>query len=189
MANRLTRIYTRSGDDGTTGLADGSRLSKDGPRLEAIGTVDELNSLIGLLMAQPIDETLQGMLATIQHRLFDLGGVLAMRGRLWLAAGAADWVAARLDALNARLPPLREFVLPGGNAATAHCHLARAVCRRAERCVVRLSRSEPVTPGSLRFLNRLSDLLFVTARTLARADGAAETTWDKPAGPGGEPGE
>ncbi|MGD2083613.1 MAG: cob(I)yrinic acid a,c-diamide adenosyltransferase [Chromatiales bacterium] len=183
MANRLTRIYTRTGDDGTTGLADGSRLPKDGARVEAIGTVDELNSVIGILMAQQMSGTLREMLAAIQHRLFDLGGELAMPGNRLLDDGAVEWVEARLDALNAALPPLREFVLPGGTPAAAHCHHARALCRRAERCLVHLSRSEPVAPGALRFLNRLSDLLFVTARTLARADGAPEVGWAKPPAP------
>jgi cob(I)alamin adenosyltransferase len=177
MAKRLTRIYTRTGDNGTTGLGDGSRLDKDSPRVEAMGSIDELNSLIGLLLADDLPEGVRAVLAPLQHRLFDLGGELAVPGA---EIARDDWVTAleqALDAFNADLPPLDNFVLPGGNPAAAHCHLARSVCRRAERDLLRLSRAEPVNSASLKYLNRLSDLLFVIARLLARHDGGQEILW------------
>ncbi len=183
MSNRLTRIYTRTGDNGSTGLADGSRLDKDSPRVEAIGALDELNSLIGVVLAQDPAEPLSAMLGEIQHRLFDLGGELSLPGLRLLPETAAARLEQQLDGLNAGLPALREFVLPGGPAAAAHCHQARTVCRRAERRLVSLARTEPVGPGALQFLNRLSDLLFVMARTLARAAGNPEVGWDKPEPP------
>jgi cob(I)alamin adenosyltransferase len=177
MANRLTRIYTRTGDDGTTGLADGSRLDKDSPRVAAMGSVDELNSLLGLLLADALPEGVRAALAPLQHRLFDLGGELAIPGA---EVVREDWVTGleqALDAFNTELPPLENFVLPGGNTAAAHCHLARSVCRRAERDLLRLSRAEAVNSASLKYLNRLSDLLFVVARLLARRDGGEEILW------------
>jgi cob(I)alamin adenosyltransferase len=177
MAKRLTRIYTRTGDNGSTGLGDGSRLDKDSPRVAAMGSVDELNSLLGLLLADQLPDTARQVLAPLQHRLFDLGGELAMPGA---AVVRDDWISGleqALDTLNADLPPLDNFVLPGGNLPAAHCHLARSVCRRAERDLLRLSRAEPVNSASLKYLNRLSDLLFVIARLLARRDGGQETLW------------
>ena len=178
MPKRLTRIYTRSGDDGTTGLAGGERLPKDHPRIEAIGSVDELNAAIGLLRAQPLGEDMDRPLEAIQHRLFDLGGELAMPGTELLKAAHTTDLEQTLDRFNADLPPLEEFVLPGGSEAAARCHLARTTCRRAERELLRLSRLEPVNSGSITYLNRLSDLLFVLARVLARRSGG-EVTWQK----------
>ncbi len=176
---RLTRIYTRTGDDGTTGLASGDRIDKDSPRIDAIGAVDELNCTLGLLRAGLADDTLDTALQLLQHRLFDLGAELAMPGITLLEPAHTDAIETRLDAFNATLPPLQEFVLPGGNEAAARCHLARAVCRRAERALLRLARTEHVNPDSLRYLNRVSDLLFVIARVLARRDEHTEITWQK----------
>lgn len=177
MANRLTRIYTRTGDDGTTGLAGGERLAKDSPRIEAIGSIDELNSHLGLLLSDPLPDDLREALSPLQHRLFDLGGELAMPGTEIMRDTWATDLERLLDRLNSRLPPLENFVLPGGNATAAHCHLARSVCRRAERDLLRLSRDEKVNSASLKYLNRLSDLLFVVARLLARQDGGKEVLW------------
>ena len=179
MPKRLTRIYTRTGDDGTTGLAGGERLPKDHARIESIGGVDELNSVIGLLRAQPLDADVDRVLEAVQHRLFDLGGELAMPGTELLTAAHATGLEHELDRFNADLPPLEEFILPGGSEAAARCHLARAVCRRAERELLRLSRLEPLNSASTTYLNRLSDLLFVLARVLARRDGGSEVTWRK----------
>ena len=182
MGNRLTKIYTRTGDEGTTGLGDGQRVRKDAIRVEAYGTVDELNSAIGVLLAGPglppgITEALTG----IQHRLFDLGGELCMPGHEFIDAGAVAELEALLDALNEALPPLKDFVLPGGTPAAAACHLARTICRRAERRCWSLAAEEDVNEQLLKYLNRLSDLLFVMARTLNRELGTAETIWQKSA--------
>ena len=179
MAKRLTRIYTRNGDDGSTGLAGNQRLSKDHPRIEAIGAVDELNSAIGLLRALPLEADIDRLLQAMQHRLFDLGGELAMPGTELLNDAQTTGLEQVLDDFNANLPPLQEFILPGGNEAAARCHLARTGCRRAERALLRLSREEPVNSASSKYLNRLSDLLFVLARVLARRDGGVEITWQK----------
>ena len=180
---RLTRIYTRTGDDGNTGLADGQRVSKDCARVEAMGDVDELNSCIGLLRAEQPPGLPSGqiepMLTSIQHRLFDIGGELAIPGQSFAQPAWAERLENWIDQLNQALPPLAEFVLPGGNRAAAQAHLARATCRRAERSLLRLSREEAVNSAALIYLNRLSDLLFVIARTLARADGGEEVTWQK----------
>lgn len=179
MSKRLTRIYTRTGDHGDTGLADGTRVRKDSPRIEALGSLDELNSLLGVIAtAQPGDDT-EELLLDIQHRLFDLGGELAIPGARTLTAEQVVVLEHRLDAMNALLPPLDEFVLPGGNPLAAHCHHARSVCRRAERDLWRLARVESTNPVSLQFLNRLADLLFVLARRLARRDGGHEITWQR----------
>ncbi len=179
MPKRLTRIYTRTGDDGTTGLAGGERIPKDHVRIEAIGCVDELNSVIGLLRTTTLDQQTDSLLETVQHRLFDLGGELAMPGSELLQAGHTAELEHALDRYNAALPPLEEFVLPGGNAAAAQCHIARSVCRRSERELLRLSRVEPLNSAGITYLNRLSDLLFVLARTLARRNGGKEITWRK----------
>ena len=176
---RLTKIYTRTGDDGSTGLADGSRVPKIDARIEAIGAVDELNSALGLLRAQTLDDMVDGLLETIQHRLFDLGGELALPGTTLLQDAHTLQLEQALDRLNADLPALEDFVLPGGNESAARCHLARTGCRRAERELLRLSHIEPVNSASSRYLNRLSDLLFVLARSLARRDGGREITWKK----------
>ena len=179
MTHRLTRIYTRTGDQGTTGLADGSRVPKDHLRIEVLGCLDELNSQLGVVAAhrdQVADEDLNAELRLIQHRLFNMGAEFALPGTERIAAADIDQLESALDARNNKLPPLREFILPGGGLAAAHCHLARATCRRTERRLVQLGGKEPINPRSLEYLNRLSDLLFVYARVLARnSDG--EVYW------------
>lgn len=185
MSNRLTRIYTRGGDTGTTALANGNRVIKYHPRIEALGEVDELNCLLGCLLAElSDDDPLRPLLQQVQNSLFDLGGELAVADPHYTVIDLARVQAleAALDQLNAALPPLQEFILPGGNRAAAQAHLARSVCRRAERRAVALAEADPVNPQSVAYLNRLSDLLFVCARTLARRDGADEVLW-QPAAP------
>ncbi len=177
MGHRLSKIYTRTGDDGTTGLGDGTRVPKDSARVEAYGTVDELNSVVGLLLCETFGDELHAALARIQHSLFDLGGELCIPGRSVITDAQVTEMEDLLDRLNADLAPLKEFILPGGTRAAALCHLARTVCRRAERRVYTLSRSEPVSPVSLKYLNRLSDLLFVMARALNQAGGAPDVLW------------
>lgn len=209
MGNRLSRIVTRTGDDGTTGLGDGTRVPKESARIEAIGAVDELNSALGVLLAQPLPQSAhpsshgtptqapptRQWLLEIQQRLFDLGGELAVPGLSILNDSQVEQLERQLEALNATLPPLKEFVLPGGSPAAAACHLARAVCRRAERrCWALLHAAEAAHTGGatgaggaagapapsavgLRYLNRLSDLLFVLARFYARAAGSGEALW------------
>jgi cob(I)alamin adenosyltransferase len=177
MGNRLSKIYTRTGDQGDTGLGDGSRVNKDSLRVEAFGSVDELNSHIGLLIAQTaLPAEMRATLTEAQHELFDLGGELCIPGHSAIGDAQVARLEQALDALNADLPPLKEFILPGGNVAAATAHVARAVCRRAERRVVSLARSETLNAPALAYLNRLSDLLFVIARVLARADGG-EVLW------------
>lgn len=178
MGHRLSKIYTRTGDDGTTGLGDGSRIDKDHARMEAIGTIDELNSQVGVLITEmAADDDCVALLSRIQHDLFDLGGELSIPGYTLVSADRIGELEASLDALNEDLPPLKNFILPGGNRAAAHCHLARAICRRAERGVVTLSREDQVNDTSRQYLNRLSDLLFVMARLLARRAGGEEVLW------------
>ncbi len=178
MGNRLSRIYTRTGDDGTTGLGDGSRTSKDSARVEAYGTVDELNSFLGVLLAcGDLPGDIRELLVRIQHALFDLGGELCVPGMAMVQAADVTALERSLDQYNAGLPRLKEFILPGGGKAAAHCHVARTVCRRAERRVVTLARSEDVRPEVVHYLNRLSDLLFVLARVLALASGHGEVLW------------
>jgi cob(I)alamin adenosyltransferase len=180
MGHRLSKIYTRTGDDGTTGLGDGSRVRKDAARVQAMGSIDETNSLVGLLVTElQADEPLARMLAAIQHDLFDLGGELSIPGAVLVHEERVDWLEARTDELNDPLPPLKNFILPGGTRAAAVCHLARTVCRRAERDLVSLAESEPVSAHARRYLNRLSDLLFVAARVLARRDGGEEVLWQQ----------
>lgn len=177
MGNRLSKIYTRTGDKGDTGLGDGTRVTKDALRVEAFGCVDELNSHIGLLLAQAaVTETIRSTLIDVQHQLFDLGGELCIPGHAAIHNAQIEALEQALDALNADLPALQEFILPGGNIAAATAHIARTVCRRAERRVVSLARVETVHAPVLGYLNRLSDLLFVIARVLARADGG-EVLW------------
>lgn len=180
MGNRLTRLYTRRGDKGTTGLANGSRVAKTHPRIEALGDVDELNSLLGLLAADlSASDELQTDLMQIQNDLFDLGGELAVADSNYTVIDAAclETLEERVDHLNETLPPLQEFILPGGNRAAAQAHMARSVCRRAERRMVELASSDTVNPLAIAYLNRLSDLLFVYARILARRDGGQEILW------------
>jgi len=177
MGNRLSKIYTRTGDKGTTGLGDGSRVDKDDLRVETFGTVDELNSMVGLILASELDETVRTCLTRTQHELFDLGGELCMPGYTLVPEICVDQLEIDLDHFNEDLPPLKDFILPGGSEAAARCHLARTVCRRAERLMVSLAKVENINEVSLRYLNRLSDLLFVLARVLARANGGKEVIW------------
>ncbi|CAA0082951.1 Cobalamin adenosyltransferase [Zhongshania aliphaticivorans] len=180
MGHRLSKIYTRTGDDGTTGLGDGSRIEKDHHRMESIGTVDELNSAIGLLLAElPSDDAYAALLAQIQHDLFDLGGELAVPGYTMISASRISELESKLDCLNEDLPPLKNFILPGGSKPAALCHMARAICRRAERCLVALSKTDEVNTTGRQYLNRLSDFLFVMARLLARRNGGQEVLWQQ----------
>ncbi|HWS78129.1 MAG TPA: cob(I)yrinic acid a,c-diamide adenosyltransferase [Thermomonas sp.] len=178
MGNRLSKIYTRTGDDGTTGLGDGTRVAKDSARVIAYGTVDEANSTIGLLLAADVPDDVRELLTRVQHQLFDLGGELCIPGHAAIADADVDALEARLDHYNDDLPPLKDFILPGGGEAASRCHVARTVVRRAERDTVTLSRHDAVRPQAIRYLNRLSDLLFVLARVLARASGHGEVLWD-----------
>ncbi len=178
MGNRLSKIYTRTGDDGTTGLGDGSRVRKDSVRVEAYGTVDELNSVIGVLLAAPnLPAAVTACLTGVQHELFDLGGELCIPGHRAITAEHITRLETSLDAFNDSLPPLKEFILPGGGPAAATCHLARTVARRAERRVWTLAGTESVNAEAAKYLNRLSDLLFVLARVLARHERGAEVLW------------
>ena len=178
MGNRLSKIYTRTGDDGSTGLGNGDRVPKDSLRVEAYGTVDELNSHIGLILASAaLEADVSECLTRVQHRLFDLGGEVCIPGTRVISAENVDGLESALDAFNADLPPLKDFILPGGTHSAAVCHVARTVCRRAERSLFALSRVETVNEFTLRYLNRLSDLLFVIARVLNRRTGTAEPLW------------
>jgi cob(I)alamin adenosyltransferase len=178
MGNRLSKIYTRTGDDGTTGLGDGSRVAKEALRVEAYGTVDETNSAVGVVLADPsLPPEIKRCLTEVQHDLFDLGGELCIPGHLMITAAHVERLEKDLDGFNETLTPLKEFILPGGGPAAAACHLARAVCRRAERRLWSLARVENIAPEALKYLNRLSDLLFVAARVLARASEGGEVTW------------
>ncbi|MFN7136244.1 MAG: cob(I)yrinic acid a,c-diamide adenosyltransferase [Thermomonas sp.] len=177
MGNRLSKIYTRTGDDGSTGLGDGSRVGKDSARVEAYGTVDEANSCIGLLLAADLPEAVRDLLTRIQHQLFDLGGELCIPGHAAISDADIAALEAQLDHFNEGLPALKEFILPGGGEAAARCHVARTVVRRAERATVALARQEDIRPQAVHYLNRLSDLLFVLARVLARAAGHGEVLW------------
>ncbi|MFC0677195.1 cob(I)yrinic acid a,c-diamide adenosyltransferase [Lysobacter korlensis] len=178
MGNRLSKIYTRTGDDGTTGLGDGSRVAKDSARVAAYGTVDEANSAIGLVLASEVPDEVRTLLTAVQHQLFDLGGELCIPGHAAITDADIERLEQHLDAFNEPLPALKDFILPGGGEAAARCHIARTVVRRGEREAVALSRLEPVRPEAVRYLNRLSDLLFVLARVLARASGHGEVLWN-----------
>jgi len=177
MGNRLSKIYTRTGDDGSTGLGDGARVGKDSLRVAAYGTVDEANSTIGLLLAADVPEDIRSLLTTVQHQLFDLGGELCIPGHAAIEDTDIERLEQQLDHYNDDLPPLKDFILPGGGEGAARCHIARTVVRRAERESVALARVEAVRPQAVRYLNRLSDLLFVLARVLARASGHGEVLW------------
>ncbi len=178
MANRLTKIYTRSGDAGQTGLANGDRVPKSDARIEAFGTVDETNSALGLVLSDTsLPPAVRKSLTRIQDELFDLGGELALPGHTAITPAHVERLETDLDELNAALPALKDFVLPGGSPAAAACHLARAICRRAERRAWTFSAATKVNPELLKYLNRLSDLLFVIARVLARQAGSAEVVW------------
>lgn len=178
MGHRLSKIYTRTGDDGSTGLGDGARVLKDSLRVEAFGTVDEANSAIGVVLAvAALPAPVRRCLTDVQHDLFDLGGELCVPGHRMIMPDHVERLEAELDGFNEALPPLKEFILPGGGPAAAACHVARAVCRRAERRCWSLARVEEVAPEALKYLNRLSDLLFVLARVLARHEQGSEVLW------------
>jgi cob(I)alamin adenosyltransferase len=178
MGNRLSKIVTRTGDGGTTGLGDGTRVPKESARIEAGGSVDELNCAIGVLLnATGLQEAESACLSGVQQELFDLGGELAIPGLQAIGTTQVERLEAAIEAANAALPPLKEFVMPGGGGGAAECHVARSICRRAERRCWSLARSETVGPDLLRYLNRLSDLLFVYGRVLARRAGGPEVLW------------
>lgn len=178
MGHRLSKIYTRTGDAGTTGLADGQRVAKTDPRIEAVGAIDELNSALGLVLAETIgDPRIRTTLTRIQNDLFDAGAELSLPGHSAIQAATVGVLEADLDALNEHLPPLREFILPGGGRAAAACHLARAIARRAERRAWALATESDIEDALLHYLNRLSDYLFVAARCLARENGGTEIFW------------
>jgi len=179
MRRRLTKIYTRTGDDGTTGLGNGKRTDKDSPRIDVIGDIDELNSLLGVLIASNLSDDIAGYLLNIQHRLFDIGAELAVPGNAVTQPVHIKRLEELIDTYNADLKPLKEFILPGGHMSGALCHLARSVCRRAERKLVKLGRSEYLNPNTLCYLNRLSDLLFVFSRVITLKKGGKEVYWDK----------
>ena len=179
MGNRLSKIVTRTGDAGTTGLGDGSRIGKDSLRIDVIGEVDELNSTLGVLLAEELPDAVRVALTGIQHDLFDLGGELCLPGM----AVMKDAQVARLEDLaeefNADLPMLKEFILPGGTRPAAIAHLCRTIARRAERSMVRLNTAEPLSDAARRYVNRLSDLLFIFGRLLNRAGGRGDVLWQK----------
>lgn len=180
MGNRLSKIYTRTGDDGSTGLGDGSRTPKDSARVEAYGTVDEANSAIGMVLAADIvPADIRQCLTEVQHDLFELGGELCIPGHSAITEDFVERLESNLDGLNDNLPRLKEFILPGGGQAAAACHLARTIVRRAERRALTLANIEDVRPEVVKYLNRLSDLLFVVARVLARAESGKEVLWNR----------
>lgn len=180
MGHRISKVYTRTGDTGETALGDGSRVPKDHLRVEAMGEVDEVNCFLGVILSQTVPKPVRECLSRIQHELFDLGGELCIPSHRMITSHHVKRLELDLDIFNTELPHLKEFVLPGGGRAASTCHVARAVCRRAERRVVTLAREEPVSADLLAYLNRLSDLLFVVARTVGRTEGRREVLWDTP---------
>lgn len=179
MGHRLTKITTRTGDAGETGLGDGTRVAKDAARVAALGDVDELNSALGVLLAEEVPDEVRDALVRVQHDLFDLGGEVCIPGHTTMTEAQIGRLEALVARLNADLPPLKEFILPGGSRAAALAHLCRTICRRAERTLVALARHEPVSETSRVYLNRLSDLLFVIGRTLNRAVGRGDVLWNR----------
>jgi len=177
MGHRLSRIVTRTGDDGTTGLGDGARVAKDSPRVAALGDLDELNSAIGCVLAEEVPPAVGAALRSAQNDLFDLGGEVSIPGRVAMTAQHVERLESAITQLNAGLAPLREFILPGGDRAGAACHLARTICRRAERSIITLDREGAANPATRQYLNRLSDLLFVGARIINRDHGRPEASW------------
>jgi cob(I)alamin adenosyltransferase len=177
MGHRLSKIYTRTGDDGSTGLGDGSRTQKDNERVEAFGTVDELNSFIGLLLSHELPPEINAFLSGIQHDLFDLGGEICIPGRESLTADYVTRIETALDKYNAELKSLKEFILPGGSQTASLCHVIRTVCRRAERRLISLKREQPVSTQAICYLNRLSDFFFVLARYLNFKQGENDVLW------------
>jgi len=180
MGNRLSKIVTRTGDDGTTGLGDGSRVAKDSDRVEAVGAVDEANSVIGIVLAvASVPDDVRDCLVNVQHDLFELGGELCIPGHSAIDQAYIERLEADVERFNDDLPPLKDFILPGGGEAAAACHLARTVVRRAERRTITLAGGESLRPEVTRYLNRLSDLLFVIARVLARVEAGQEVLWKR----------
>jgi cob(I)alamin adenosyltransferase len=177
MGHRLSKITTRTGDAGETGLGDGTRVAKDSARIAALGDIDELNSAIGFALSEEIPPEVRAVLEQVQHDLFDLGGELSIPGHSLLKEQQVENLEHSVEEWNSKLSPLKEFILPGGSRAAAAAHLARTVCRRAERALVALGRSEPVGDAARRYLNRLSDLLFVAGRSLNRAAGGGDVQW------------
>lgn len=177
--NRLSKIVTRTGDAGTTGLGDGSRTTKDSLRIDAIGEVDELNSSLGVLLCEALPEAVRSALLDVQNDLFDLGGELCLPGMAVMKDAQVARLEAQAEAFNADLPMLKEFILPGGTRPAALAHLCRTVARRAERSMVRLNNAEPLSEAARRYINRLSDLLFILGRLLNRAEGRGDVLWQK----------
>lgn len=179
MGNRLSKIATRTGDAGTTGLGDGSRTGKDSLRIAAMGDVDELNSQLGVLLCEPLPDALREELLSIQHDLFDLGGELCIPGYTMITAEQVTRLDQLLEKYNADLTPLRDFILPGGSRAAALAHVCRTICRRAERTIVSLGNIENINDAPRQYTNRLSDLLFVLSRVLNRFAGGTDVIWEK----------
>ena len=182
MGNRLSKIYTRTGDKGTTGLSDGSRVSKRHSRITAIGDVDELNSVIGIILTEELGDDIRDILTSIQHHLFNLGGELSLPGYDLIKQPHVTYIEKQLDTLNENLSPLKDFILPGGTLAAAFTHQARCVCRRAERSLVALQDQETVSEIAIQYLNRLSDFLFVLARHINKQSGQADVLWQSDKG-------
>lgn len=181
MGNRLSKIYTRTGDKGTTGLGDGSRVAKNSLRISAIGDVDELNAVIGLMLTETFSDEIQSLLTEVQHNLFNLGGELCMPNMTLVHGDCVTRLETQLDQLNESLSPLEEFILPGGSKAAAYCHLARTVCRRAERTMYTLNESEQLTETALQYINRLSDFLFVLCRIFNKEANIPDVLWNNTA--------
>ncbi|MDR0634236.1 MAG: cob(I)yrinic acid a,c-diamide adenosyltransferase [Azoarcus sp.] len=179
MGHRLSKIYTRTGDAGATGLGDGSRVAKNDARIQAIGEIDETNAVLGLLLAEDLPGEVRALLTDVQHDLFDLGGEICIPGMSMITARQVGRLEEAIDRYNDELEPLRDFILPGGSRAAGEAHHARAVCRRAERALVTLAQEQPVHDGPRQYLNRLSDLLFVLGRILNRAAGQGDVLWQK----------
>jgi cob(I)alamin adenosyltransferase len=179
MANRLSKIYTRTGDKGKTGLADGSRVDKFNSRIESLGNIDELNSIIGIVLTEKIPNDMKAILERVQHDLFDIGGELSIPNHIVIDEKKIDFLENSLDKMNNELQPLKEFILPGGSRISSYCHLARTVCRRVERNLFKLAQSDKVNEASLKYVNRLSDMLFVLARFLNKINQHNDILWKK----------
>ena len=179
MGHRLSKIVTKTGDAGTTGLGDGSRVAKDSARIDAIGEVDELNSTLGVLLTEDLPDPVRDCLTHVQHDLFDLGGELSIPGYVAVTDDHVGRIEADVERFNEGLAPLKEFILPGGSRAAAQAHVGRTVCRRAERALVHLASEAPVGDAARRYLNRVSDLLFILARSLNRSAGRGDVLWEK----------
>ena len=179
MANRLSKIYTRTGDKGKTGLADGSRVDKFNSRIESLGNIDELNSIIGIVLTEKIPNDMKAILERVQHDLFDIGGELLIPNHMVIDEKEIDFLENSLDKMNNDLQPLKEFILPGGSRISSYCHLARTVCRRVERNLFKLAQSDKVNEASLKYVNRLSDMLFVLARFLNKINQHNDILWKK----------